>query len=126
TWLDGYYCISICNLVIKNLGLVTEDRRDRVEAEARFIRGLVYFELVRMYARTYIDGNPGQNPGVPIVTEETDQFAKIPRSTVQAVYDLVLADLNFAATNLPDVNNFFATNYAARAILSRVYLIDFP
>jgi len=124
TWLDGYYCISICNQVIKNLNLVTEDRKERVEAEARFIRGLVYFELVKVYARTYTDGNPAQNPGVPIVTEESDQFAKIPRSTVQAVYDLVLSDLTFAATNLPATNNFFATTYAARAILSRVYLMQ--
>lgn len=124
TWIAGFYCINICNTVIKNLNLVTEDRRTRVEAEARFLRGLVYFELVRVYARTYTDGDPSQNPGVPIILENSDQFAKIPRSSVQDVYDLVLDDLNYAADNLPEVNNFFATNYSALGILSRVYLMQ--
>lgn len=124
TWLDAYYCINICNLVLKNLELVTEDRVGRVEGEAKFIRGLVYFELVRLYARTYVDGDPNDNPGVPIVTENDDPNELVSRSSVQEVYDLVLADLNEASLLLPDVNNFFATRYAAFAILSRVYLMQ--
>ncbi len=124
TWLDAYYCINICNLVLKNLELVTEDRVGRVEGEAKFIRGLVYFELVRLYARTYVDGDPNNNPGVPIVTENDDPNELVSRSSVQEVYDLVLADLNEASLLLPDVNNFFATRYAAFAILSRVYLMQ--
>ncbi len=124
TWLDAYYCINICNQVLKNLNLVTEDRVGRVEGEAKFIRGLVYFELVRLYARTYVDGNPSTNPGVPIVTENDDASALIGRSSVQEVYDLVLSDISTASLQLPDVNNFFATKYSAYAMLSRVYLMQ--
>lgn len=124
TWLDAYYCINICNLVIKNLDLVSDVKKQRVEAEAKFIRGLVYFELVRVFARTYIDGNPTNNPGVPIVTENSEQFALIPRNSVEEVYDQVIQDLTFAAENLPAKNNFFATKFSARGILSRVYLMQ--
>lgn len=123
TWLDAYYCINICNLVIKNLSLVNEARRDRVEAEAKFIRAFVYFELVKVYARTYTDGNPNLNPGVPLVDEDTDGFAQLSRNSVQEVYDFILADLDFATNNLPPTNNFFATSYSAHALLSRVYLM---
>lgn len=127
TWLDGYYCISICNQVLKNLNLVTVDRVGRVEGEAKFIRGLVYFELVRMYAKTYVDGDPANlttSPGLPIVTENDDANVLIPRSSVQKVYDLVLTDLSDASLLLPEANNFFATKYSAFAILSRVFLMQ--
>ena len=124
TWLDGYNCINICNLVLKNLNLVTEDRVGRVEGEAKFIRGLAYFELVRLYARTYTDGDPSINPGLPIVTENDDQYALIGRNSVEDVYNLVISDLTEASLLLPEVNNFFATKYSAFAILSRVYLMQ--
>jgi starch-binding outer membrane protein, SusD/RagB family len=127
TWLDGYYCISICNQVLKNLNLVTADRVGRIEGEAKFIRGLVYFELVRLYAKTYVDGDPTNvttNPGLPIITENDDPKALINRSSTQEVYDLVLADLQDASLRLPEINNFFATKYSAFAILSRVYLMQ--
>ena len=124
TWLDGYNCINICNLVLKNLNLVTEDRVGRVEGEAKFIRGLMYFELVRLYARTYTDGDPSINPGLPIVTETDDPYALIDRNSVEEVYNLALSDLTEASLLLPEVNNFFATKYSAYAILSRIYLMQ--
>ena len=46
-WLEGYQTIDIVNNVLSALEVVNEDDRERVEGEARFIRGLVYFELVR-------------------------------------------------------------------------------
>jgi starch-binding outer membrane protein, SusD/RagB family len=127
TWLDAYETINTCNLVLANLSLVTEDRRDRVEGEAKFIRGLLYFELVRLYAKAWNDGFPISNPGVPLVTSPTNaQNAgqKIPRSTVSEVYAQVLNDLTDAETLLPETNGFFATTYAASAILSRVHLMQ--
>jgi hypothetical protein len=49
---------------------------------------------------------------------------KVPRSAVAAVYDRVLEDLLDAEALLPEENGFFATTYAASAILSRVYLMQ--
>ena len=127
SWQDSYRTINICNNVLANLATVTEDRRERIEGEAKFIRGTVYFELVRWYGRTWTDGNPATNPGVPLVTAPaTSQnvSTKVPRSSVADVYARVLEDLIDAEELLPEDNGFFATTYTASAILSRVYLMQ--
>jgi hypothetical protein len=49
---------------------------------------------------------------------------KVPRSTVADVYARVIEDLTNAEALLPEENGFFATTYAASAILSRVYLMQ--
>jgi hypothetical protein len=129
TWLDSYKVINICNNILANLNLVTEVKRDRVEGEAKFLRGTIYFELVRIYARTWTDpnGTPATNPGVPIVLTPTtleNAGDKIPRSSVADVYNRVFSDLNDAANLLPDDNVFFANRFAAHGMLSRVYLMQ--
>lgn len=127
TWLDGYRTINICNTVLANIDLVTTDKKDRVEGEAKFIRGVVYFELARTYGKTWVDGNPTQNLAVPLVLEPTDQSnvsENLSRNTVSEVYAQVISDIESAKTLLPEVNGFFATTYAASAILSRVYLMQ--
>jgi hypothetical protein len=127
TWLDGYKTINICNNVLANLPTITADRRARIEGEARFVRALVYFELARTYGRTWIDGDPTTNPGVPLIITPTltaNVSAKATRSSVAQVYALVIDDLIKAEELLPDENGFFATTGAASAILSRVYLMQ--
>lgn len=127
TWLDSYRAINVVNNVLANLDVVTEANRDRVEGEAKFIRGTLYFELVRMYAKAWTDGTPSANPGVPLVlapTTEITEAAKVSRSTVAEVYTQVIKDLTEAEAKLPAANGFFATKGAAAAILSRVYLMQ--
>ena len=127
TWLDSYEAINICNTVLANLEVVTPEKTDQVEGEAKFIRAAIYFELVRTFAKTWTDGNPASNPGVPIVLEPTDASnisILASRDPVSEVYDQVISDLNDAAALLPDDNGFFANRFAAHAILSRVYLMQ--
>ncbi|ADB40194.1 RagB/SusD family nutrient uptake outer membrane protein [Spirosoma linguale] len=125
TWTNGYRTINICNTVLANLKLATTADQPRIEGEAKFIRGSVYFELVRLYGRDWSDGDPNANLGVPIVTTPTVDLnanSNVPRSTVAAVYTQALADLTDAEAKLPLANGFFATKGAAGAQLSRVYL----
>lgn len=125
TWTNAYRTINICNTVLANLNLALKADQERIEGEAKFIRGSLYFELVRLYAKTWGDGDNGTNPGVPIVTTPTvdlDANSNVPRSPVSVVYDQVLKDLTDAETKLPASNGFFATKGAAGAQLSRVYL----
>jgi hypothetical protein len=127
TWLDSYRAINVVNNVLANLDVVTDANRDRVEGEAKFIRGTLYFELVRMYAKAWTDGTPSANPGVPLVlspTTEITEEAKVSRNTVAEVYAQVIKDLTEAEAKLPATNGFFATKGAAGAILSRVYLMQ--
>ena len=127
TWLDGYRTINIANTVLANLGVVTAAKKGRVEGEAKLIRAWMHFELVRQYAKTYQDGSPTSNLGVPVVTTPTSKitdasFTK--RNTVEEVFQAVIADLTSAETLLPAKNGFFINKFTAAALLSRVYLMQ--
>lgn len=63
TWIDSYNAINRCNNVLSALDKVEEAKKARIEGEARFIRGALYFELVRLYAKTWGDGDNAANPG---------------------------------------------------------------
>jgi hypothetical protein len=123
TWLDAYSAINVTNNVLSALNIVEDSNKDRVEGEAKFLRGAIYFQMVRLYAPDY---NEDPNAaGVPIVLEPTgviDESDNISRNTVQQVYDQVLSDLSDAESLLPATNGVFATSFAAKAMLARVYL----
>jgi hypothetical protein len=126
-WSSAYAAINQCNLILANLGAVSDaGQRKQFEGEAKFIRGLMYFELVRLYAQQYQAGGNNTQPGVPInltaitTTEQAD--VKLPRASVEAVYSQVISDLQAAILNLPKQNVTRASKYSAEAILARVYL----
>lgn len=125
-WLRGYSTVNRVNNVLANIGkLDTPTKQATGEGEARFIRALVYFDLVRLYARDYNDGTPATNPGVPLVLTPTLSISasnNVPRNTVAEVYTQVIADLTAAESKLPAANGFFANKSAAAALLARVYL----
>ena len=135
TWFEAYEAINITNNVLDNLEVVGEELeadeqaelKAKVEGEARFIRGTLYFELVRFYSRAWNDGDPAANLGVPLVLAPTttiNDASFVSRATVAQVYEQVLTDLETAADLLPESNGFFATQSAAQAMLSRVYLMQ--
>lgn len=132
-WIYSYQTINQANTVLNaveglaTLEVVTETYRDTVAAELRFIRALVYFDLVNMFTKPWTAGNPESTPGVPIVSTPAEQTLKnpeIPRNSVAEVYQFLTDDLLFAKANLPEQNGFFANTYAASALLSRVYLMQ--
>jgi hypothetical protein len=125
-WTDAYQTINDVNNVLSAIDIVVDTKKDRIEGEAKFIRGSVYFDLVRLYAKAWNDGNPATNDGVPLVLEPTraplgDEDKK-PRAKVAEVYAQVIKDLTEAEALLPEDNGFFASTYSAAAMLSRVYL----
>jgi hypothetical protein len=126
TWLFSYAAINDVNNVLSALDVVTvQATKDRTEGEAKFIRGSMLFDLVRLFAKAYNDGNPANNEGVPIVTTPTRGITdadKRPRNKVSEVYAQVIQDLADAEAKLPASNGFFANKYAAAAMLARVYL----
>lgn len=125
SWLAGYRAINDVNNVLSALDVVTDDKKDKVQGEAKFIRGSVYFDLVRLFAKAWNDGDPNSNAGVPIVltpTRDITEESEVPRSSVAAVYQQAISDLQDAESLLPEENGFFATKIAAAAMLARVYL----
>ena len=126
TWLQSYASINIANNVLSALDKVSASKKGSIEGEARFIRGLVYFDLVRLWAKAWVDGDPNTNLGVPLITTPTRGITEDdyrPRATVAAVYAQVIEDLTKAETLLGNPQNTgFASKGAAQAILARVYL----
>ncbi|WP_394995581.1 RagB/SusD family nutrient uptake outer membrane protein, partial [Emticicia sp.] len=126
TWLQAYTTINRANNVLASLDKVETSKKSKVEGEARFIRGLVYFDLVRLWAKAWGDGDNNANLGVPLVTTPTRIVSEAdsrPRATVAAVYTQVLEDLTKAETLLGNISDAgFASKNAAQAILARVYL----
>ena len=128
TWIGAYNTINRCNNVLSSLDKVTSTpaKKSSVEGQALFIRASMYFELVRLYAKTIGDGDASSNPGVPLVLTKTESVTNadyIPRASVKAVYDQVVADLTKAESLLPSSNTIYATKWAAAAQLSRVHLM---
>lgn len=115
-WSIPYSTIANANLILTKLGAAELDPNDenQIEAEARFMRGWSYFQLVRLFG------------DVPIRTEVVSGFEdmKIPRASQVDVYKLIVDDISFAEANLPDVNPVQGRAYkwAAKALLARIYL----
>lgn len=125
TWTNGYRAINICNNVLSAISVVNTADQNRVKGEALFLRGAMYFELVKLFAKPYSAGNVTSNKGLPIVLAPTrgiDQSSYVPRSTVEQTYTQVIADLTEAENLLPANNGVYASKFVAAGMLSRVYL----
>jgi hypothetical protein len=127
TWIAAYQAINAANLVLSGSSKIQdEDLKLKLEGEALFIRGIMHFELVRLYGLPFSDGNSASNFGVPITLTPsitpTEASTLAARNTVQQVYTQVLSDLNAAITKLPEENGYRANKYTAKSFLVRVYL----
>ena len=126
TWANYYIVINRANNILTKIAdadVAVIKNKDRYIGEAKFLRALAYFDLVRIFGDVQIITN------VPTI-EET---AATPRSPVATVYsDVIIKDLVDAATKLPvaytgtEIGR--ATQGAAKAMLGKVYLTvkDFP
>lgn len=126
-WLDSYETINIANNILGALDKVNQADRARVEGEARFIRGSLYFELAKIYGKAWDDGNNSSNLAVPLVTTPTRTVTEIDnraRNSVAEIYAQVIDDLTKAEALMPVTNGIFANKFAAAAMLSRVYLMQ--
>ena len=133
-WLNSYSAIKNASIIINNGLAVSNDNISQLYSEAYAARALVYFDLVRNYAKPYTD-NPDAL-GVPIVTT-FDQASKPARSSVKQVYAQIIADLikavslskftqgdvmTFVSTSAKrTINSSFISKFAIKAILARVY-----
>lgn len=120
-WQNGYRVILRANNIINSAPTVSSQTDvNQYKGEAYAIRALMYFELIKTFARPYTDNPAGL--GVPIVLDfNIDR--KPARSTVEQVYTQILADLDQAYTLMtlsPTSARF--SKYAARALAAKVNL----
>lgn len=120
-WESAYSLIREANYFIQTLPQYAKNFSEADVnnwlGEARFIRGVTYFALVKRYG------------GVPIVDkvlqypEQKVEELTIPRSSEEAVYDFIAADLDFAIANMAATSpKGRANKYVAAAFKSRAML----
>ncbi|MDR7131054.1 hypothetical protein J2X69_003413 [Algoriphagus sp. 4150] len=114
-WSGFYEGIRNANIVIEKAPLseeLTEDEMNSYSAEAKFLRALTYFDLVRNWG------------GVPLRTDQNIAQKDVPKSTPEEVYAFILADLADAELYLPTGASAPGrpTQWAAKTLLADVYL----
>ncbi|MCK9640296.1 MAG: RagB/SusD family nutrient uptake outer membrane protein [Prolixibacteraceae bacterium] len=119
-WVDSYKGIGRCNTLLGRIENVAidENLKKQYVAEAKFLRALFYFNLVRVFG------------DVPLVVKEintVDESFTYLRVQGKTVYEQIVRDLKDAGSVLPEkytVNTDIgrATKGAAKSLLGKVYL----
>ncbi|MDC0635241.1 RagB/SusD family nutrient uptake outer membrane protein [Flavobacteriaceae bacterium] len=118
-WSNIYLGINAANLAIENIPDINmnESIKEDLLGEAYFMRGLLYFELVRFFG------------DVPLQLQSQIVFetsAYLPRAPKEEVYTQILQDLMTAESFLPDVqtgeNNGRPTSFSAKAYIAKALL----
>ena len=120
TWQHSYTSISRCNIIIERLkeSDLTDVVKASLDGQAKFLRALNYFKLVRLYG------------GVPLFLEEvtTADEAFKARSTEAEIYVQIITDAKDAVSELPKPGKFpqtgEATKGAAAMLLAEVYAVQ--
>ncbi|WP_294219952.1 RagB/SusD family nutrient uptake outer membrane protein [uncultured Chryseobacterium sp.] len=117
-WKDNYVGIQQANIILNRIGSITDmsegTRKTRI-GEMKFLRALMYFNLVRIFG------------DVPLVTQETtdvNSYFGQSRTPANEVYNFVEGELKEAITLLPATaaQKGRATKGAAMGILGRVLM----
>jgi hypothetical protein len=117
-WQRLYVSLGKVNSVVDRVGAMTEDQilptdRDKLVAEARFLRAIINFALVSSWEN------------VPLIKNESISFDNLDvfQASPLEVYKFIEADLIFAKEHLESSQGGGrATKGAAQALLGKVYL----
>jgi hypothetical protein len=120
SWGDAYTVILRANNVINAVLDSSSAQVAELKGEALAIRALMYFELVRQFAKPYTVDSTAL--GVPLVLKY-DPSAKPSRAKVSEVYAQILSDLYKAVNmiNESDKSSAYINKYGAEALLARVF-----
>ncbi len=120
-WYSALYKgVRRANVVLEKVPAVSMDEatKNRFLGEARFLRALFYFDLVRAFG------------DLPKITELSPP-RKVVRSPKEEIYtEVIVPDLLFAIENLSEKSEYLAaeagrsTKGAAKALLAKVYLFQ--
>ncbi|WP_126972687.1 RagB/SusD family nutrient uptake outer membrane protein [Gynurincola endophyticus] len=116
-WRVHYMGINRANLAINKINLmegnINPAIKNQLLAEARFLRGLFYFNMVRWFGKIPLSLN---------YVSSLDEV-NLPQSDAATVYETIIGDLTFAGEHLPEsMPAGRATVYAAKTLLGKVYL----
>ena len=126
-WLRGYETINIANNLLANLDVISStETRELVEGQSLAIRGILYFEMVRLWGLQY-SSQAASSLSIPLIDypiNTTADLAPIELASVDAVYSQVELDLQ-QASGLLQGKNLGSTRlsyYAVEAYRGKVAL----
>lgn len=113
-----------CNVLLENLDFIndaalTDAEKKRMSNEARFLRAMSHFDQVRYFGHPYGYTNANTQNGIVIKTNSNSEL--LARNSVAEVYQFVISELEAIDDELPTSNGNYATKWAAKALLARVY-----
>lgn len=123
-WVDYFKIVSACNTFLEKIEPMDfNDNRVKTQymAEARFLRGLAYFDLVRFFGRV-------PAPTHTLTTEESFQLGQ---SEPKDIYEnVIVPDMKYAVDHLAETATDYLgkshseriTQVAAKGFLGKVYL----
>ncbi|WP_419867877.1 RagB/SusD family nutrient uptake outer membrane protein [Chryseobacterium sp. CT-SW4] len=121
-WKDYYQGIAAANLLLDRIpnAQMNDQTRNRFIAEAKVLRSLYYFELLRTFKN------------IPLILKPitvSDDYYNIPQADPAAVYTQIESDILAAIGDLPATVSSAGekgriTQGTARAILGKIYLYD--
>lgn len=130
-WRDAYEALANVNNILEYQPLLLVDfpgdsrELNRIKAEALFLRALIHFDLVRVYAQPYGYTDGATHLGIPVLLSTPGPDDNIPRSSVSEVYQQIIQDLKLSGeifVDHPKMDSYHASGQAVKALLARVYL----
>jgi len=124
-WRRAYETINTLNSILINLdNIENAAARDRIEGEALAMRGILYFEMVRLWGPQYTTAGAGtiDELAIPLLLEPVERPGDAPpRNTVGEVYAQVMDDLSVASALLEPLgtNGTNLSYYTCQAYLMR-------
>jgi hypothetical protein len=118
----GYTIVRRANAILENIEKFPEGAfKDNARGEALALRAMVYFDLSRVYSKTYMNATDSDSTLPYVVTTDADITPA--KESVKSFYDKVIADLVQAQTLIAASNGVGRLKKTAVAgLLSRVYL----
>jgi hypothetical protein len=117
-YISSYQAIADCNIFLTHINDVplTAAVRNQYIGEVKFLRAYHYFLLTQLYGDAVLTLTP---------LGFDNASTKLPRTKKSVVVDSVLADLNYAAANLPNTSyNGHAVRGTALAYKAKVLLAN--
>jgi len=122
---DLYLSVFRSNLLLeyaKEVEGISSSDLSRIESEAKFIRGMTHFWVLKTWAQPW--GYSSDNSHLGIVIRDQAGQTPLPRSSVKQCYDSIQQDLLDAYNGLPESNGFYADKYSAAALLAYTYFLQ--
>lgn len=124
-WYNSWSNINLANAIVQFTPTITVDTATKVSliAQARFLRGLYYFNLVSQFGAVPLDLGAGE---LQFNTSAFQGFNRLPTADLFVKnYKVIIADFAYAAANLPDqrpTTAFRLSKSAALHMLAKAYL----